>query len=302
MDRRIAFILNGSAGSNAANEQALELQGLIKTRGINASVLVANENVNLTDLTMSAMAQHCDPIVAGGGDGSMNAIASVLTGTGFTMGVLPMGTFNHFAKDLNIPQDLSQALDTALYGRTVRVDVGQVNGHVFLNNSSLGIYPKLVYHRESLQDRLGLGKWHAAFWAACTVLHRYPFLDVTLATDQGTLTRRSAFVLIGNNEYQMRGLDMFSRSRLTQGTLAMYTSRRTGRLGLLRFTARALFGNLEQTADFDAINTTTLDVLTHKASISVALDGELRILKAPLHYAILPAALQVRVPGEATAQ
>src|SRR5476649_731552 len=106
-----------------------------------------------------ALARGVDAVVAGGGDGTINAVASVLAGSSVALGVLPLGTLNHFAKDLNIPLDLDQAIATIARGTTAQVDVGDVNGRIFVNNSSLGLYPHIVRARDQQQRRLGRGKW-----------------------------------------------------------------------------------------------------------------------------------------------
>ena len=107
--------------------------------------------------------------MAGGGDGTVNTVASAVIDTDKTFGVLPLGTLNHFAKDLHIPLDLEAAARTIIAGHTTQVDVGEVNDEIFLNNSSLGLYPRLVQKRKKKQ-RLGSRKWAAFFWAAisCT--------------------------------------------------------------------------------------------------------------------------------------
>jgi diacylglycerol kinase family enzyme len=108
---------------------------------VESSILVARNGRELTALARLAIEEHGGIVVAAGGDRTINAVASALVGTDSPMGVLPLGTLNHFAKDLKIPLELESAVATMLTGRVVRIDVGEVNGHLFLNNSSLGIYP-----------------------------------------------------------------------------------------------------------------------------------------------------------------
>jgi diacylglycerol kinase family enzyme len=110
-----------------------------------------------------AVREGANPVVAAGGDGTLNAVTSVLVDGDRTLGVLPIGTLNHLAKDLRIPLDLDGAVQTLLEGVVANVDVAEVNGQIFLNNSGLGLYPKIVRHREKLQDQLGHGKWPAFF-------------------------------------------------------------------------------------------------------------------------------------------
>jgi diacylglycerol kinase family enzyme len=115
--------------------------------------------------------RHFDIVVVGGGDGSVSAAASVLAGSNISLGILPLGTLNHFARDLGLPLELEGAVRLIAAGRVRLVDVGEVNGRVFLNNSSLGIYPHLVAERDRYR-RHGPARWLAAVFALCRVLWR----------------------------------------------------------------------------------------------------------------------------------
>ena len=238
-------------------------------------------------------------VIAGGGDGTVSAVASRLVDTDTALGVLPLGTLNHFAKDLGIPLELDAAIDAIAGGREVRVDVGEVNGHVFINNSSLGLYPDIVLDRERQRRRLGRGKWTALLAAAVHAARRYPVLSVRIGVNGEQLERRSAFVFIGNNEYKMEGFEIGERARLSGGELSLYVTQRTGRFGLLRLALRALAGRLRQASDFDMLTAPALVVRTPQRQLRVAIDGEVRLLQVPLNYRIRPGALLVRVPPAA---
>jgi diacylglycerol kinase family enzyme len=243
-----------------------------------------------------AIADGVAVVVAGGGDGTINAVASVMAGSGVDFGVLPLGTLNHFAKDLGIPLELDEAVRNVAEGRRIDVDVGEVNDRIFLNNSSLGLYPDIVRDREKQQHRLGRGKWPAAAWAAVAALRRFPFLDVGVAVDGKQHARRTPFVFIGNNEYIMQGLSIGARERLDGGVLSLYVAQRPGRLGLVRFAWRALCGRLAQERDFDVMLSDKFDIKTRHRRLRVATDGEVTVMATPLRYRIRPAALAVIVP------
>ena len=213
-----------------------------------------------------------------------------------TLGILPFGTMNHFAKDLLIPLDLEHAVAMIVAGHESRVDVGEVNGRTFINNSSLGLYPSIVREREK-QQRLGWGKWPAYVWAALAVLRRYPFLDIRLSVDGKELTSRTPFVFIGNNEYEMETLNVGGRACLDKGELSLYMTNRTGRLGLIRLALRALLGGLRQEKDFLALCTKEIWIETKHKRVRVALDGEVTVMEPPLHYRVRPGALRVLAPA-----
>jgi diacylglycerol kinase family enzyme len=175
------------------------------------------------------------------------------------------------------------------------VDVGEVNGHVFINNSSLGLYPSIVRVREKRQQ-LGWGKWPAYIWAALAVLRRYPYLNVRVAVDGEELKSRTPFVFVGNNEYEMETLTIGGRSHLDNGRLSLYMTNRTGRLGLVRLALRALLGGLRQEKDFVSLSTEEIWIETRHQHMRVALDGEVIRIAPPLHYRVRPRALRVLTP------
>jgi diacylglycerol kinase family enzyme len=175
--------------------------------------------------------------------------------------------------------------------------VGEVNGRIFLNNSSLGLYPTIVREREK-QQRLGSGKWPAFVWAAVAVLRRYPFLDVRLNADGKEFRRRTPFVFIGNNEYLMERFNIGGRECLDKGQLSLYITNRTGRWGLVRLALRALFALLRKENDFLAMCTNEVTIQTRHKHLRVAFDGEVERMDTPLHYRVIPGALQVLVPHD----
>ncbi|HEX8847300.1 MAG TPA: diacylglycerol kinase family protein [Pyrinomonadaceae bacterium] len=294
-----AVILNASSGADDKKGVRDRLLELFAAEGKKAQVTLAESGEEIIAVARRAVSDDCQPIIAGGGDGTINAVASVVVGTNRTLGVLPLGTLNHFAKDLKIPLDLEGAARICLEGRAAPIDVGEVNDRIFLNNSSLGLYPTIVRHREKQQERLGRGKWPAFIWATLSALKRYPFLNVRLSTDDQRLIRHTPFVFIGNNEYVMESFNIGGRSCIDKGQLSLYVAHRTGRLGLLRLALRALFGGLRDQQDFDALCTKEIWVETRRPKrLRVATDGEVTIMTTPLHYRVRPGALRVLVPKE----
>jgi diacylglycerol kinase family enzyme len=292
----VTVIINGSAGNGHDEDAARDLGAKFRAIGFEPAITVAKSGEQMIETARRALDNKAGLVVAGGGDGTINAVASVLTGSGVPFGVLPLGTLNHFAKDLGIPLDLDEAVRVLAGGRPMKVDVGEVNGRIFLNNSGLGLYPDIVHDREKQQRRFGRGKWLAAFWASVSALRRYPFLSIRLVADGERLARRTPFVFIGNNEYTMQGLSIGERARLDGGKLSLYVAQRPGRLGLLRFALRALRGTLAQERDFDVLLTQEMEIETRRAHLRVATDGEVTVMNTPLRYRVRPGALTVIVP------
>lgn len=290
---RVYVILN--AGSGTGHNEALvqQVHGLFVSAGIPAEVGLARGGAEIAAKVAEAIAQHADVIVAGGGDGTVSAVAAALAGGDIALGVLPLGTLNHFAKDLGLPLALDAAVRQIAAGQRKRVDVGEVNGRVFINNSSLGLYPDIVHDREQQQKRIGRSKWLALFWASVAAFRRFPFLSVRLIVDGHDHRRRTPFVFIGNNDYQMDGFSIGSRQRLDGGRLSLYAAQRPGRMRLLQLALRALIGRLKQARDFDALLVTDFVVESRHRHLRVATDGETTVMKPPLRYRIRPASLTV---------
>ena len=295
--RAVPLIVNTAAGGDKPQEWLATLQAKCRERGLDAQVLQVDDGQQLLAAADDAVKQGARLVIAGGGDGTVSAVASRLVDTEAALGVLPLGTLNHFAKDLGIPLELDAAIDAIARGREVRVDVAEVNGHVFINNSSLGLYPDIVLDRERQRRRLGRGKWTALLSAAMHAARRYPVLSVRIGVNGVQLERRSAFVFIGNNRYNMEGFEIGERAHLCSGELSLYMTQRTGRFGLLRLALRALTGRLRQARDFDMLTATELVVRTPQRQLRVATDGEVRLLQVPLNYRIRPGALRVMVPS-----
>ncbi len=291
----VEIILNASAGNGDKETVRARLAEIFAAHNVAARVALAHSGAEITALAESAAKSAARVVVAGGGDGTLNAVATALVGTDKTLGVLPLGTLNHFAKDLHIPLDLDAATATVIAGRVARVDVGEVNGRIFLNNSSLGLYPSLVRQREK-QQRQGHTKWLAFLWAALVVFKRYPFMSVRLNVDGRELVSRTPLVFIGNNEYEMDGLNVGGRACLDAGQLSLHVTHKAGRGRLVLLALRALFGRLRAAQDFDSMCAREVWIETRRRRLRVATDGEITVMQTPLHYRVLPGELRVLVP------
>jgi diacylglycerol kinase family enzyme len=291
----VAVILNPSSGSASRDTTPDRIVELFAAEGREATVLATGPGRTLADQARAALEAGCRIAVAAGGDGTVNAVATALLGRDVPLGVLPMGTLNHFAKDLGLPLDLAEAVHVAARGTVRRVDVGQVNGRVFLNNSSIGVYPKVVELRRRWEST-GLGKWVAALWASLVVLRRRPFMGVRIRTADETVVRLTPFVFVGNNEYRMVGLQAASRESLTGGRLALYVMHASLRRSLLLLAWEVLWRGVDQVRELELFLVSEATIETRRRHLQVALDGEVIRLASPLEYRILPLALAVMRP------
>jgi diacylglycerol kinase family enzyme len=294
----VPVILNRASGSAEDRGTPDRVRDAFRSAGREADIQLATSGKDVIALARRAASGASDVVVAGGGDGTVSSVASILAGGGKALGILPLGTLNHFAKDLAIPIDVEKAARTVVEGQVVRVDVGEVNGRIFVNNSSLGLYPRIVRHREELRQRLGRGKWPAFAWATLHALHRHTSsLDLTLSIDGSEIRRSTPFVFVGNNAYEMEGFKVGKRDRLDRGELSVYLAPDARPLDLVFLAIRAFFGRLRAAGDFEALRTTELRIDTRTGRFQVATDGEISMLDTPLHYRVRPKDLGVVAPS-----
>jgi diacylglycerol kinase family enzyme len=294
----IAMIVIMNRGAGGPADPEARIVELFRAHGHVPRIVHPNGPGEICSIAREAVGSSERIIVAAGGDGTVSGVAAELAGTDKILGVLPIGTLNHFAKDLRIPLDLEAAVRTISEENVATVDVGEVNGRIFINNSSLGIYPRIVSRREAQQQHLARGKWPAFVWATIQALRRFPFLDLRINFEGQQITRSTAFLFVGNNEYEIAGFQLGSRACLNAGKLGLYLTQRTGRIGLFRLAFHALFGRVDQAKDFDLFCVAEARIETRKRNLLVALDGEVEWIETPLHYRIRPGALRVLVPRE----
>jgi diacylglycerol kinase family enzyme len=297
---RAAVLLNTTAKAmkDEPEAQAERVAEAFRAAGVSADVrAVACERI--PQAVREAASTGIDVVVVGGGDGTVRSAAEVLAGGEMPMGVLPLGTLNHFARDLGIPADLAAAVRTIAGGVVRKVDVGEANGRVFVNNSSLGLYPEMVRGREHLRQCVGNGRWLAMVRAAAGVFRRLPVVAVTLRA-MGRATRFvTPFVFVGNNRYEMSLFAPGVRPALDRGELSVYVARSTGHLGMVRLAVSALLGRLDQSRDFEATCVPELDLEARRNSIHLALDGEVVPMASPIRFRVRERALSVVAPAAA---
>jgi diacylglycerol kinase family enzyme len=292
----LEVIINAGGGSFDANATERQVVDEFAKHNLEANFHFASSGGEIVSLAESVAKSDALTIIAGGGDGTINAVASAAAKAGKTLGILPLGTLNHFSNDIGIPNDLAGAVSIIASGHKKRVDVGEVNGRIFLNNSSIGLYPRIVRRREAEQDRLGKGKWSAAFSAALRVFLRDPFVKVQIRLRERVFVRKTPFVFIGNNEYHMDLYNIGSRPSLDKGRLSLYFLHRGGRLGVIMLLVKTVFGMLRQAKEFETLSTEQVSLTTRRKKVVIALDGETTVMESPLNYRIRPLYLEVLAP------
>jgi diacylglycerol kinase family enzyme len=227
-------------------------------------------------------------ILAIGGDGTISSVAQLTLGTKATVAPLPGGTLNHFTKDLGVDQDIDTAIAALSHARTHLVDVGMVNGQVFINNSSIGLYPSVV--RERRQFELHIGKWLGTVIASVVAFTRFHKYRVTIKGQ----TFRTPFVFIGNNTYALDTTGVV-RSKIDEGVLSVFIIKDVSRLSLLKVVFQALAGKRRAVDEFEIRNVSEVTVRTVRSHLHLARDGEVGKVRTPLAYHIEAKKLRVLV-------
>lgn len=293
---KLTVLLNRGGGTIAANPQiADKVAEALSAVGIDADIeLIAGSEC---EVRCRAIAERGDPLlVVGGGDGTISAAASVLAGTETLLGILPLGTLNHFARDLGIPAKLEEAAALIATRRERRVDVAEMNDRIFINNSAIGLYPVMVLDRDSQRKRLGRSKKLAMVVAALRTLTRFNHQRLTLTVNDEQERVDTPLLFVGNNDYRVDLGAPGRRHSIEDGRLSVFVMRRKTRAGFIAASVRALF-NRAREDDMERIERVErLQVSTHRSILSVSLDGEVVRATPPLDYKIRKKALRVIAP------
>jgi diacylglycerol kinase family enzyme len=296
---RVVALVNQTAGAVSAGKLTPEaLRDAFARAGVAAEVRFLGGGEIAAAIAAAAGRGGVDAVVVGGGDSTLRCAAAQLAGGEIPLGVLPLGTLNHFARDLGIAFELAAAVAVIAARHVLTVDVGEVNGEVFLNTSVLGFYPRVVLERDRERRRLGRGKWLAALVALVRVLPRARSLAVSIEIDGTTVERRTRFVFTGTREYTMNVFAQLATAgeRSESGLLHLYVARGTRRWQLLWLGLRALFQDVSQTDHFDCWRAPAFTLDLRGARTPVFLDGEVVELAPPLRYRSLPRKLKVLAP------
>ncbi|MDQ2867691.1 MAG: sphingosine kinase [Verrucomicrobiota bacterium] len=293
---RTLVILNRGAGHHGEETEA-QIAELFQSQSISARLLVARNGGEIASLAQEAVRSDVEIIVAAGGDGTIDAIAATLTGTGKILGVLPLGTFNLFAKRLNIPLELGAAVQTVVNGRTAEINVGEVNGRTFLSRSSVGLYPLALRHREKMFRRFGRSRFIALISGATALMRWGNIMTIRLTTNNGEQVFRSRFVFVCNNPEELDYFHLRGRECIDAHNLAIYLPKPLSRAGILRFGFRMLRRKAEEAHDFEMVCAREVRLEIEPSFVPVSLDGEVEMMPAPLKYRLRVGALRVRVPN-----
>ena len=294
---RVTVLLNRGGGAVAADPQIADKAGkALGDAGVDADIELVSGGE--CAVRCRAIAERGDGLlVVGGGDGTISAAASALVGTQTKLGILPLGTLNHFARDLGIPTDLDEAAQLIARGHVRRVDVGEMNGRIFINNSAIGLYPLMVVDRDLQRRRLGRSKRVAMLVASLRTLIRFNHHRLTLTVNEDRTGRvDTPLLFVGNNEYRTDIGAAGTREKLDGGELCVFVMRKKTRRGMIAASIRALFNRVRPGDMVRLDDVERLQVASHRSQLAVSLDGEVVRAEPPLDYKIRKQALLVIAP------
>lgn len=288
-------MLINKGGGSAGDDAVKDIRAALRTHGILADI----ETIDGGDAAKRAAAavrKGVKLVIAAGGDGTMSAVAGALAGTKTALGLIPLGTLNHLARDICIPLDIDKAAAVLANGKTRKIDLAELNGRVFVNNSAIGLYPLMVVDREAQQKRLGRSKGLALIVASLRTLVRFRHQRLSLTVNDSKERIDTPLLFVGNNDYRTDLGGAGKRESLDGGHLCVMVMRHKNRRGLIAAAIRALFKRAREDDMIRLENVTRLRVDNHRQSLTVSLDGEVLNQTTPLDYRIRKRALNVVTP------
>lgn len=292
---RVLVIMNPNSGKKKSGERATRLVEEISRDP--RLELREVEGANIGDEVRRAVQEGWRTIAAAGGDGTICAVASALMGTGCRLGVIPLGTFNYFARGYGLPEDVAEAVRVLCEGVPRPLDIGTVNDTVFLNNASLGAYSRILESRERIYARWGRSRI-AAYWSVLVALSRFRNrLTVRITVDGEAQKLKTPMIFVANNTYQLELFNLEGSELLREGKLVAMVAPDVGRWGLIAFSIRLALGGARAGSDFRLLAGREITVETRRKRAIVARDGERERMQAPFRFVLRPAALELIVPA-----
>ncbi len=244
---------------------------------------------------VQAVKEKIDILIIGGGDGTVRTAARHLAGSDIALGILPLGTMNRLAKDLEIPLDLTQAAQFLARAKPMNMDVAKVNGSLFLCNSLMGATLRYSVGRARLRGRPATERLPRYFALIREILASRRKISIAVDNGKELIRIRALSVAVTNNGYDEDTV-WLRRSKLDRGKLTMYVSKHRSGWGLAKALLRALLGRWDD-PEMTKITGTGFVIHSPLKRKRLANDGEISKFDTPLRYEIVPRALTVLAKG-----
>lgn len=252
--------------------------------------------------TMQRLAARPDieGLIAGGGDGTISAAADIVWRNGLTLGIVPAGTMNLFARSLKLPLDIWEVLGVLADGEVLHVDIASANGRSFVHQFSAGLHARMVRYRNSMTFGSRLGKMRASARAVLGVMFNPPVFEVEFSAEGEKGQRRVSAISVSNNEF---GSDpLLYADDVTGGHLGFYIANPLTPKGVARLALDILRGRLKDNEAVTAM--TAAEVELHfprqRRDVRCVIDGELLPMDRDVTIRIHAGELKVLVPRSDT--
>jgi len=289
------YINRSSGGVSRGKRETAEIRKAFAKAGLKVRA-VSLDGGEVARRAQEAVDRGDPLLIVGGGDGTISAAAGVLAGTRTKLGILPLGTLNHFARDLGVPVAIEEAAALIATGKARGVDIAEVNGRVFINNSAVGLYPLMVLDRDLQQQRLGRSKRLAMIVASARTLLRFGHYRLALTVNDRQSRIDTPLLFVGNNDYRLDLGAPGRRESLDDGRLSVFVMRKKTRRGFVAASIRALFDRSRPDDMVRIEDVERLLVASRRSNLVVSLDGEVQSLAPPLDYRVRKRALEVIAP------
>lgn len=294
-------VLNGRSGHSDTDAMCARIKAVLDAAGRAHEFLIV-EPAKLQAAAANAVQlalKRGGIVVAAGGDGTINTVASAVLGKDVPFGVLPQGTFNYFGRAHRIPEDPAAAAQLLIDGELTPVQVGRINDRIFLVNASLGLYPRVLQVREVDKARFGRWRLVAIASALSTLLRPHPQLELTIEAEGKQRSLRTLALFAGNNALQLEriGIEAEHRAALDRGELVGTILRPINRLGMLGLLLRGALGRLGDAEQVQSFGFRGLVVTPRRRrTIKVGIDGEVCRMRAPLQFRVAREPLWLLAP------
>lgn len=287
------FIVNPIAGSGNAMRMFETARSIMDDKGISYSFAISQYPKHAVELTRTAVSNGESMIVAVGGDGTVNEVASELNGRDVTMGIFPGGTGNDLAFALNIPPDAKHAMDVLLNGNVRKMDAGTANDSFFINVAGLGFDVDVLKNTEGFKKKLN-GMLPYLLGIIKTLLH-LSYIDLEIETNGEKQHMPALLVAVANGKLFGGGMKVAPMSDPFDGLFDVCLVERLGLLKFLQLLPRFIKGRHIGLKPVKYFHTNEIKVVS-KTPCTVQIDGEL-ICQTPVSFRILPGAISIMTPA-----
>jgi diacylglycerol kinase family enzyme len=290
------IIMNRNSG--AADKAALtaEIESAFARHGWRVEFVLAGRR-DLRSLTQQTVAHAPGAIVVAGGDGTINTVATACIEAKRPLGLVPAGTFNYVSRNIGVPTEVAEAVAVITHGWVRHVDIGEINGRIFLNNAGIGLYARMLERREHDKRRLGRHRLVAFYSGMRSLLGSLPQYSVELIADGQAARHLTTTLFFGCNALQLEDFNVSAAECLRHQKLAVLSLKLHSRWEVTVAACAAFLGRLDEAYTTEAFCASTIRVQTRRRALKVAIDGEIVLLRSPLDVTLHPGALQVFAPA-----